>query len=134
MLVMRLCRVGRHNHAQYHIVVQEKTKAPTGKHVAVVGSYDPHNKQTVLKEDLIQKFLADGAQPSDTVHNLLVKNGLIDGTKRTVKVPPKKVEEAPADEAQEKTAEATPAQDATADTKADATEDVKTDATTEEKK
>ncbi len=109
---MRFSRVGRHNHAQYHIVVQEKTKAPTGKHIAVVGSHDPHSKQTVLKEDLIKKFLADGAQPSDTVYNLLVKNGLIDGAKRTVKVPPKKVEEVPVEEVKDE-AEAAPAADAT---------------------
>lgn len=95
MLVMRLSRVGRHNHAQYHIVVQEKTKAPTGKHIAVVGSHDPHSKQTVLKEDLIKTFLANGAQPSDTVYNLLVKNGLIEGAKRTVKVPAKKEDTTP---------------------------------------
>lgn len=97
MLVMRLSRVGRHNHAQYHIIVQEKTTAPTGKHLAVVGSYDPHSKQTVLQEEVIKKFLATGAQPSDTVYNLLVKNGLIDGKKRVVKLPAKKVEEQPTD-------------------------------------
>lgn len=137
MLVIRLSRVGRHNHAQYHVVVQEKTKAPTGKHIAVVGSYDPHSKHTVLKEDLIKKFLADGAQPSDTVHNLLVKNGLIDGAKRAVKVPPKK-EEAPADNTQEKAADAASTADGTdnakAETTVDAKDDAKVDATTKEKK
>ena len=93
MLVIRLSRVGRHNHAQYRIVVQEKTKAPTGKHIAIVGSYDPHLKQVVLKEDQIKEFLANGAQPSNSVHNLLVAHDVIKGAKRVVKVPEKKVEE-----------------------------------------
>lgn len=93
MLVIRLSRVGRHNHAQYRLVVQEKTKAPTGKHVAIVGSYDPHLKQVVLKEEEIKKYLENGAQPSDSVHNLLVANGVIKGAKRVVKVPAKQVEE-----------------------------------------
>ncbi|XLQ19763.1 MAG: 30S ribosomal protein S16 [Candidatus Moraniibacteriota bacterium] len=93
MLVIRFNRVGRHNHAQYRLVVQEKTKAPSGKHIAIVGSYDPHSKQTVLKEDMIKKFLANGAQPSDSVYNLLVRNDIIKGEKRTVKLPEKKVEE-----------------------------------------
>ncbi len=93
MLVIRFNRVGRHNHAQYRIVVQEKSKAPLGKHVAIVGSYDPHSKQTILKEDEIKNFIANGAQPSDSVYNLLVKNGVIKGKKRAVKLPEKKVEE-----------------------------------------
>jgi len=92
MLVIRFSRVGRHNHAQYRIVVQEKSKAPVGKHVAIVGSYDPHSKKTILKEDEIKNFLANGAQPSDSVYNLLVRNGVIKGDKRTVKLPEKKEE------------------------------------------
>ena len=93
MLVIRFSRVGRHNHAQYRIVVQEKSKAPTKKHIAIVGSYDPHSKQVVLKEEIIKEFLANGAQPSDSVYNLLVSNGVIEGKKRAVKLPEKKVEE-----------------------------------------
>jgi small subunit ribosomal protein S16 len=93
MLVMRLSRVGRRNHTQYRIVVQEKSKAPTGKHLAIVGSYDPHLKNVVLKEERIKEFLAQGTQPSDSVHNLLVSHGIIKGEKRIVKVPAKKVEE-----------------------------------------
>ncbi|MFA5986062.1 MAG: 30S ribosomal protein S16 [Parcubacteria group bacterium] len=122
MLVIRYSRVGRHNHAQYRIVVQEKTKSPKGKHIAVVGSHDPHLKQTVLKEEKIKQFLANGAQPSDSVYNLLVRNGVIKGAKRVVKVPAKptpepeavaevveeKTKEAESVEKTEKTPEATP--------------------------
>lgn len=106
MLVIRFNRVGRHNHAQYRIVVQEKAKAPSGKHLAIVGSYDPHSKQTVLQEDKIKEFLANGAQPSNSVYNLLVKNGVIKGEKRTVKLPEKKVEEASEEAAVPEVAEA----------------------------
>ena len=101
MLVIRYSRVGRHNHAQYRIVVQENSKAPTGKHVAVVGSHDPHSKQTVLKVEKIKEFLKNGAQPSDSVYNLLVRNGVIEGKKRVVKVPAKVVPEAPVEEVKE---------------------------------
>lgn len=87
MLVIRFSRVGRHNHAQYRIIVQEKTQAPNKKRLAIVGSYDPHSKQTILKEDEIKKYLDNGAQPSDSVYNLLVKNDIIKGKKRTVKLP-----------------------------------------------
>ena len=118
MLVIRFSRVGRHNHAQYRIVVQEKSKAPTGRHVAIVGSYDPHSKQVVLKEDKIKEFLANGAQMSDSVYNLFVSNGIVEGKKRVVRVPAKKVEEndESADDAAEQKEESS-------DTKEQATED-----------
>ena len=41
-----------------------------------------------------KKYLANGAQASDSVHNLLVKEGVIDADKRAVKLPEKVVEEA----------------------------------------
>ena len=79
------------------MVLQEKTAAPTGRHVEVLGSHDPHQKVTVLKEDRIKYWLSKGAQASDTVYNLLVTKGLITGEKRVVKVPAKKVEEVAAE-------------------------------------
>ncbi|MCK4636215.1 MAG: 30S ribosomal protein S16 [Candidatus Moranbacteria bacterium] len=93
MLVIRFNRVGRHNRAQYRIVVQEKSKAPNGRHIAVVGSYDPHSKNVVLKEEQIKDWISKGAQPSNSVHNLLVRNKVINKAKRSVKLPEKKVEE-----------------------------------------
>ncbi len=79
------------------MVLQEKTAAPTGRHVEVLGSHDPHQKVTVLKEDRIKYWLEKGAQASDTVYNLLVAKGIITGKKRVVKVPAKKVEEVAAE-------------------------------------
>ncbi len=105
MLVIRFSRVGRHNHAQYRIVVQERSKTPTGKHIAIVGSYDPHSKQTVLKEELIKEYLSNGAQPSDSVYNLLVTNGIIKGEKRAVKLPEKKKSSEEAENSEEKSEE-----------------------------
>lgn len=87
MLVIRLNRVGRKNKAQFRIVVQEHTAAPSGRHIAIVGSYDPYTKVVILKADEIKEYMANGAQPSDTVHNLLVREGVIDAKKRSVKMP-----------------------------------------------
>ncbi len=95
MLTIRFARVGKKNKAQYKIALQEKTAAPGGRHVEILGSHDPHLKATVLKEDRIKYWLSKGAQASDTVHNLLVSKGLITDKKRVVKVPAKKVEEVP---------------------------------------
>src|SRR3989344_2092009 len=89
MLVMRFNRVGRRNQPYFRIVVQEHTVAPGGRHVAVVGSYDPHSKEGVFKQEEIQKWISRGVQLSDSVHNLLVRQGIVQLPKRPVKVPHK---------------------------------------------
>jgi small subunit ribosomal protein S16 len=92
MLAIRLARVGKRNRAQFQIVLQEHTIAPGGRHIEVLGSYDPHSKNTTLKEEKIKYWLGQGAQPSDTAFNLLLSKGLVSGEKRKVKIPAKKVE------------------------------------------
>lgn len=101
MLTIRLNRTGRKNRANFRIVVQEHTVAPGGRHVEVLGSYDPHQKKAVLKAERIQHWLGQGAQTSDTVFNLLVKEGVVKSDKkRAVKIArPVKAEEAPVEEA-----------------------------------
>ncbi|NTV41213.1 MAG: 30S ribosomal protein S16 [Candidatus Moranbacteria bacterium] len=97
MLTIRFSRVGRKNKAQFRIVLQQHTMTPTGKHIEVLGSYDPHQKKAVLKADKIKEWIGKGAQVSDSVYNLCVKEGLIEGKKRAVKMErpkPATVEEA----------------------------------------
>lgn len=97
MLTIRFNRVGRKNKAYFRVVVQEHTIAPGGRHVEVLGSYDPHGKKSVLKTDRIQYWIGQGAQPSDTVWNLLVRESVVDGKKRPMKMErPKAAEEVPA--------------------------------------
>lgn len=86
MLTIRFARVGRKNRAQFRIVLQQHTAAPTGRHVAVLGSYDPHQKIAVLKADKIKEWISKGAQVSDSVYNLFVKEGVVEGKKRQVKM------------------------------------------------
>jgi len=86
MLTIRFSRVGRKNKAQFRIVLQQHTMAPTGKHVAVLGSYDPHQKKAVLKIDKIKEWIGKGAQLSDSVYNLCIREGALEGKKRAVKM------------------------------------------------
>jgi small subunit ribosomal protein S16 len=86
MLTIRFARVGRKNRAQFRVVLQQHTAAPTGRHVAVLGSYDPHQKVAVLKADKIKEWIAKGAQVSNSVYNLFVKEGVIEGKKRAIKM------------------------------------------------
>ena len=86
MLAIRFNRVGKRNKAQFRIVVQEHTIAPGGRHVEVLGSYDPHLKKGVFKAERIKYWMEKGAQVSDSVWNLLVKNKIAEGAKRAIKI------------------------------------------------
>jgi small subunit ribosomal protein S16 len=83
MLMMRLQRIGRRNEAHFKIVVIEKTKGPKSqKYVDIIGSYNPKMGTVTMNEEKVQKHLAHGVQPSDTVYNMLVTKGLVEGRKR----------------------------------------------------
>lgn len=72
MLVIRLQRTGRKGHAQFRVVVQDSRRTPSsGRVVALLGSYNPHTKETQLNKELAAKYLGNGAQPSDRVVRLL---------------------------------------------------------------
>jgi small subunit ribosomal protein S16 len=84
MLSIRLMRTGKAHTPHYRIVVQEKRSKLTGKSVDQIGHYHPADKTklVVIDKDKARKWLASGAQPSDTVTNLFVKEGLLDASKK----------------------------------------------------
>lgn len=89
MLMMRLQRVGRRNDPSYRIVVTDKRTGPkSDKHVDRLGSYNPKLNHIQLDADKAKEWIAKGVQPSETVHNLLVSQKVIDGKK--INVLPKK--------------------------------------------
>ncbi len=84
-------RVGRINTPAYRIIVVEHTESPkTGNFVDLVGSYNPKSKERKLDEAKIKHWMSVGAQPSDTVHNMLVSAGILNAKK--INVLPKFVE------------------------------------------
>ena len=84
MLTIRLQRVGKKKFPTYRLVVSEKSRDPQARHLEIVGSYNPHDKEKglVVKEDRVKHWLDNGAQTSNTVNNLLLKLGLIKGNKK----------------------------------------------------
>ncbi|PSO45021.1 MAG: 30S ribosomal protein S16 [Parcubacteria group bacterium SW_6_46_9] len=79
MLKIRLARVGRKHDPSYRIIVTEKGRGPqTGAYHEKLGTYDARSDEYELKDERIEHWLSEGAQPSDTVHNLLVKAEIID--------------------------------------------------------
>lgn len=82
---MRLQRVGRRNDPSYRVVVTDKRTGPkSNKHVALLGSYNPKLNHVQIDTEKVKQWLKNGVQPSPTVHNLLVSQGVIDAKKINV--------------------------------------------------
>lgn len=95
MLVIRLSRVGKRNHPQFKVVVAEKSAPIKGRFVEQLGSYNPQMKTAALNKERIQYWLSNGALCTDTTHNLFIKEGVVEGKKRSVKMKAKKKQEDP---------------------------------------
>ena len=102
MLAIRLKRVGRTNDPSFRIIVQDHRRAPkkTRGVVEYVGSYDARKGKPQVNAERIQYWLSQGAQASDTVHNILVDTKVITGKKvNAMNKKTKVVKEAPKEEA-----------------------------------
>ena len=105
MLAIRLQRVGRTNDPSFRIIVQDHRRSPkkTRGLVEYVGNYDARKGKPVINGERVLFWIAQGAQPSATVHNLLVDAKVLTSKKvnamnkktKVVKEAPK-VEEKPA--------------------------------------
>lgn len=108
MLKIRLQRFGKRNSPTFRMVLIDSHKGPkSGNFLEVLGSYDPKTKETTLKSERVLHWIEKGAQTSDTVHNFLVKRGVINGakvdvaSKKNVKTPEMIAEEEAAKKAEE---------------------------------
>ncbi|MDO8741987.1 MAG: 30S ribosomal protein S16 [bacterium] len=102
MLMIRFQRIGRTNDPAFRIVVLEKERAAkAGNIVELLGTYNPRSKAITLNEESVKGWIAKGAQPTDSIRNLLITKGVIAGKKVNVlpKKTPQKSEEAIAAEA-----------------------------------
>jgi len=90
MLTFKLSRRGKTKQPTYRLVVVDKKKDPWGMIKEDVGSYNPHNKKAQFKVERIKFWISKGAQPSASVHNLLVKEKVLEAPKKKIKIKKKK--------------------------------------------
>ena len=92
MLVIRFTRIGKKNQPSYRIVVVDKRKSSrAGSCIEILGTYNPFTKKKTLKNDRIKYWISKGAQPSVSIHNLLVREKVIEGKKIATHAKSKKV-------------------------------------------
>ncbi len=89
MLMIRFQRIGRTNDPAFRIVVLEKERAAkAGNVVELLGTYNPRSKALTLNEEHVKDWIKKGAQPTGSIHNLLLNKKIIEGKK--INVLPKK--------------------------------------------
>jgi len=111
---LRLKRFGRRNRPFYRLNATDQRNARDGRVIEQLGFYDPIEKDAEkafkVDDDRVKHWLSVGAQPSETVARLLVKNGFEIALPERVTKPSKaelaakEAEEAAAKEAAEKAA------------------------------
>ncbi|MFZ3054939.1 MAG: 30S ribosomal protein S16 [Minisyncoccales bacterium] len=110
MLVIRLFRTGKKKQPSYKVVVTDRNNPPQGgKFVEQVGFYNPITREKTFHSERINYWMGVGAQPSDTVYNILINEGVIKGEKKKIVFKKKKnpePEAAPAPKAEVKPVEA----------------------------
>ena len=81
MVKIRLKRIGMKKKPFYRVVVADITSPRDGRNIAEIGYYDPMTTPATIHIDAeaARKWLSNGAQPTDTVRNLLKKSGVLEG-------------------------------------------------------
>lgn len=98
MLKIRLQRVGRKHEPSFRLVLTDSKNATrSGRFKEILGAYDPRHggagsrkSKDSLNIERIRYWLSQGVNPTDTIHNLLVKRGVIRAKKIDVSAISKK--------------------------------------------
>ena len=77
---MRLRRMGAKKAPHYRIVIADSRYPRDGRFIEEVGYYNPMTNPAEVKIDAekAKKWISNGAQPTDTVRDLLKKSGVLD--------------------------------------------------------
>ncbi len=80
---IRLTRVGAKKQPSYRVVVADARNARDGRSIETIGHYNPRTEpvEIVIDADKAKKWLAQGAQPSDTVARLFRSTGILPAVK-----------------------------------------------------
>ena len=79
MVKIRLRRMGAKKAPFYRIVVADSRSPRDGRCIEEIGTYNPLTDPATVTIDVekAQKWIKNGAQPTDTVRSLLKKNGVL---------------------------------------------------------
>ena len=90
MLAIKLKRVGKKKQASFRIVVKERRSKMQGNSNEDLGWFNPHTNEVKLDGEKALAWMKKGAQPTDSVRNLMVRTGAIKEEKIPLHKKPKK--------------------------------------------
>jgi small subunit ribosomal protein S16 len=108
MLTIRLQRIGKKGQPSYRLVVAPGRSKLIAPPTEDLGSYNPFTKEATFKGDRVKYWIGVGAQPTITVHNLLVKQGVLSEGKKRVPMAKPVAKAAPEPKAEEPAKEEAP--------------------------
>ena len=98
MLKVRLQRVGKKNQPSFRVVLTDSKNGPrSGRFLEVLGWHNPLKREHSFDAERIKYWISKGAQASGSVHNLLVRDGIVKGRKVDVAPRAKATEEEKSD-------------------------------------
>lgn len=79
MVKLRLKRMGAKKQPSYRIVAADSRAPRDGRFIEILGFYNPRTNpaEVIIDEEKVLKWLNNGAQPSDTVRNILSREGIM---------------------------------------------------------
>ena len=79
MVKIRLQRFGAHKAPKYRIVAADSRSPRDGKFLEILGTYNPTTNPATVNVDaeLVNAWLAKGAQPTETVKAILIQNNIL---------------------------------------------------------
>ena len=82
---MRLTRMGDKKAPFYRVVVADSRVARDAKYIDLIGTYNPLTNPAEVKIDAekAKTWIKNGAQPTETVKALLVKEGIVEADKKS---------------------------------------------------
>ena len=85
MLKIRLQRVGKKHDPSFRVVLTDsKNSTKSGRFLEILGSYDARKGEPRLEAEKIKYWISKGAQPTETLHNLLVDAKIVSAPKKNV--------------------------------------------------
>ena len=76
---IRLKRMGQKKAPFYRIIVADSRSPRDGRFIEEIGIYDPNQEPSTFRvnEEAAKKWLANGAQPTETVNRLFKNAGIV---------------------------------------------------------
>lgn len=75
---IRLQRYGSKKNPFYRVVASESKSPRDGRFLEIIGTYDPLTDDVKIDAEKVEKWISNGAKPTDTVRSLFKKYQVLD--------------------------------------------------------